>query len=132
MATLVQYGIAVFLVLHGLVHGWYVVLSQGWVEVEDAMGWNGESWLLSGVLPESLILNLASVGYVVVAAGFVLGAVGYVLAAGWTTPVLVGTAVLSTVVLLATWDGRFDLLVEKGVLGVFVNAFVVVWLLVLE
>lgn len=132
MATLVQYGIAVFLALHGLVHGWYVVLSQGWVEAEDAMGWNGESWLLSGVFPESLILNFASVGYVVVAAGFVLGAVGYVLAAEWATPVLVGTAVLSTVVLLATWDGRFDLLVEKGVLGVFVNAFVVVWLLVLE
>ena len=132
MATPVQYGIALFLALHGLVHGWYVVLSRGWVEVEDAMGWNGESWLLTGVLPDGVILNLASVLYVVVAGGFVLGAVGYVLDSDWATSVLVGSAVLSTVVLVVMWDGRFDLLVEKGVLGVFINAFVIVWLLVLE
>jgi hypothetical protein len=34
----------------GFVHLWYVALSQGWVEMEDAMGWNGRSWLLSDLL----------------------------------------------------------------------------------
>jgi hypothetical protein len=42
--------------------------------------------------------------------------------------VLVGTAVLSTVVLVAMWDGRFDLLIEKGVGGVAINVVVVVLL----
>jgi hypothetical protein len=41
-----------FLALHGLIHLWYVVLSQGWGEVEDGMGWNGHSWLLSPLLSE--------------------------------------------------------------------------------
>lgn len=132
MATLVQYGIALFLALHGLVHVWYAVSSQGWVDVEEAMEWNGESWVLSGVLPDGIVLGGASVLYAVVAAGFVAGASGYVLDTDWSTSVLVGSAVLSTVVLVVTWDGRFDLLVEKGIPGVFVNAFVVLWLLVLE
>ena len=132
MAAIAQYAIGLFLALHGLVHGWYVVLSQGWVEVEDAMGWSGESWLLSGVLPEGAILNLASVLYVAVTAGFVAGGAGYVLETEWASTVLVASAVVSTVVLIAMWDGRFDLLVEKGLLGVVINAVVLVWLLVLE
>ena len=116
---------AVFLVLHGVVHLWYVVLSQGWVEVEDAMGWNGRSWLLSGLLAEGTILSVASVLYVLVAAGFLAGGAGHALGRDWATPVLVGAAVLSTVVLVAMWDGRFDLLVEKGLVGVAINVAVV-------
>ena len=117
--------VAVFLVLHGLVHLWYVILSQRWVEVEDAMGWNGQSWLLSDLLAEGTILSLASVLYVLVAVAFLAGGVGYGLSRDWATPVLVGAAVLSTVVLVVMWDGRFDLLVEKGVVGVAINVAVV-------
>ena len=96
------------------------------------MGWNGQSWLLSDLLAEGTILSLASVLYVLVAVAFLAGGVGYGLSRDWATPVVVGAAVLSTVVLVVMWDGRFDLLVEKGILGVFINAFVIVWLLVLE
>jgi hypothetical protein len=42
---------------------------------------------------------------------------------------LVGTAVLSTVVLVAMWDGRFDLLIEKGLVGVAINVTVVALLI---
>ena len=117
--------LGVFLVLHGLVHIWYVVLSQGWVEVEDQMGWNGTSWLLSGLLPSNTILSVASLFYVVVTVGFVAGGVGYALDQDWASPVLVGAAILSTVVLVAMWDGQFDLLVEKGILGVVINLGVI-------
>ena len=125
MTTMLGLAVAVFLVLHGLVHLWYVVLSQGWVEMEDAMGWNGRSWLLSDLLGEGTVLSLASVLYVLVAVGFLAGGVGYGLGRDWATAVLVGAAVLSTVVLVAMWDGRFDLLVEKGVVGVAINVAVV-------
>jgi len=40
----------VFFVLHGLVHLWYVVLSQRLVAFQADMGWTGESWLLTGPL----------------------------------------------------------------------------------
>ena len=122
--------VAIFLVLHGLVHLWYVVLSLGWVEVEDAMGWNGQSWLLSDLLAEGTILSLASVLYVLIAVGFFAGGAGYGLSRDWATPVLVGAAVLSTIVLVAMWDGRFDLLIEKGVVGVAINVAVVALLVV--
>jgi hypothetical protein len=125
VTVILRLAVAVFLVLHGLVHLWYVVLSQGWVEVEDAMGWNGQSWLLSDLLAEGTILSLASVLYVLVAVGFLAGGVGYGLSQDWATPVLVGAAVLSTVVLVVMWDGRFDLLVEKGFVGVAINVAVV-------
>ena len=60
-----------------------------------------------------------------VAVGFLVGGVGYALGRDWTTPVLVGTAVLSTVVLVAMWDGRFALLIEKDIVGVTINVAVV-------
>jgi hypothetical protein len=62
---------------------------------------------------------------VLVAVGFLAGGVGYALGRDWATPLLVGTAVLSTVVLVAMWDGRFDLLIEKGIVGVAINVAVV-------
>jgi hypothetical protein len=125
MTAVVGLAVAGFLVLHGVVHLWYVVLSQGWVEMEDAMGWNGRSWLLSNLLTEGTVLSLASVRYVLVAVGFLAGGVGYALGRDWATPVLVGAAALSTVVIVAMLDGRFDLPVEKGVVGVAINVAVV-------
>ena len=120
---------AVFFALHGLVHVWYVVLSQGWVEVEDAMGWNGRSWLLSGVLPQDAILSIGSVLYVLVTLGFVVGGVGFALERGWWRPVVLGSAVVSTLVIVALWDGSFELLVEKGFLGVLINLGIVGYIL---
>lgn len=113
--------LAVFLVLHGLVHGWYVLLSNGWVTAEDAMGWNGTSWLLSPVLAEGTILVLASVVYVAVTVAFLAGAVGYWRRVEWARVVLLVAATLSTVTLVLMWDGVATLLVEKGVLGVLIN-----------
>jgi hypothetical protein len=87
------------------------------------MGWNGHSWLLSSHLSTETILSIASVLYIVVAGG-----VGYILDQDWAGTVLVATAVLSTVVLVVMWDGKPDLLVEKGILGVLINLGIVYWL----
>lgn len=127
---MLRLGIGVFLVLHAIVHLWYVVLSQGWVEVEEQMGWNGHSWLLSSILPAETILSIASVLYVAVTLGFVIGGGGYALSRDWAAVVLVGAAIVSTGVLVAMWDGQFDLLIEKGVVGVLINIGLVFWLIV--
>jgi len=129
VGSVFEVAVGVFLALHGLVHLWYVVLSQGWVEVEDAMGWTGHSWLLSGWLPQETILFVASVLYVAVTVGFVAGAVGFVLETAWAPPVLIAAAVLSTVVILAMWNGSAELLVEQGLVGVLINVGIVVGLL---
>ncbi len=126
---MLKLAIGLFLLLHGLIHGWYVVLSQGWVEIEDQMGWNGESWLLSTLLPQGAILNVASVLYIVATLGFVVGGIGYALEREWSTMLLVSAAVLSSLVIVAMWDGRPTMLVEKGIVGVVIN-LAVVYLLV--
>lgn len=131
MPTTVQYGVALVLAAHGLVHLLYVGISQGWVEDDEAMGWNGRSWLLSRLLPEATVLTLGSALYVVVTAGFVVGAVGYLLGTAWTTSVLVGSAALSAATILLMWDGSLAKVVDKGLLGVVIDLVVVVWLLVL-
>ena len=118
---------AVFLALHGFVHLWYVVLSQGWVEVEDQMGWSGHSWLCSSVLPRETVLTLGSVGYVLVALGFAAAAVGLATGRDWWRPALVAAAALSTLVIVALWDGQFDLLVEKGAVGILINVALVAY-----
>lgn len=130
--AIVTYLVGLFLALHGLVHVWYVVLSQGWVEVEDAMGWTGHSWLLSGILPQDTILALGSVFYVLVTLGFVAGGIGFVLERTWWSTVVLVSAILSTVVIVALWDGNFDLLVEKGLLGVLINLGLVGYIVVFQ
>lgn len=124
MTSWLRLATGVVLVLHGLVHLWYVALAQGWVEFEEEMGWTGTSWLLSPVLSREVVLALASALYVLVALGFVVGGVGYVLGGDWWPTVVLGSAVLSAVVIVATWDGSFDRLVEKGAVGVLVDVVV--------
>lgn len=130
MASLLQYGLGLFLAAHGIVHAWYVVFSRDWIEDDEGMGWNGRSWLLSGALAETTILDLASVAYSLVALGFVVGGVGYVLGGGWWASAGAGAAVLSTVTIVALWDGRLEQLAAKGVLGVVINLVLLGWLFV--
>ena len=99
-----------------------------WVEVDGA-GWNGYSWLLSPVASRRTVLAVGSVCYTVAGVGFVAGGVGYALALGWVTPVLVGAALLSAVLIVALWDGERDALVDKGALGVVLDAGIVAALL---
>jgi len=128
MTSLLQYGLGLFLAAHGIVHAWYVVFSRGWIEDEEGMGWNGQSWLLSGALAEGTIRDLGSVAYTLVAVGFVVGGVGYVLGAGWWGSAVAGAAVLSTATIVALWDGRLEELAAKGVLGVVINLVLLGWL----
>lgn len=130
VVDLTRAAVGLFLVFHGLVHGWFVVLSQGWVAYQDEMGWNGRSWLLSRALDAQLILDAASVLYLAVAVGFVVGGVGYVSSPGWGwwAPLVAGSATLSVAVLVVTWDGEWDRLVEKGVLGILVDVVILIWL----
>ena len=68
--------IGVFLSLHGLVHLWYVTLSQGWVEFQADMGWTGKSWILSHIMESELVQSAATVLYGLAAALFLGAGIG--------------------------------------------------------
>jgi hypothetical protein len=80
---------AIFVILHGLIHMWYVTLSQGWVEFQVEMGWNGRSWLLTDALGEKLSLNIASVLYVLSTLLFIITGVALLAKAPWARVALI-------------------------------------------
>jgi hypothetical protein len=124
------YGI--FVLLHGLVHLWYVTLSQQWVEFQPEMGWTGESWLFSPLLGDGATRGLATVLYSLATLGFVVGGVGVLVRQDWWRPVVIGSAAFSAVIIILFWDGGLPRIVEKGLLGFLINVAFLVALLVFD
>jgi hypothetical protein len=118
----------IFILLHGLVHLWYVVLSKRLVEFTPDMGWSGQSWLLSGTLGEGSTLQLAGILYIVATIGFIVGSIGIFLQAEWLKVLLIGASILSTFIILIFWDGNFSMIVQKGFLGLLINLLIVAYL----
>jgi hypothetical protein len=122
----------IFLILHGLVHMWYVTLSQGWVEFQPDMGWTGRSWLLSSFLGEGATRLIAGVIYALAALAFVVSGVGVLANADWFRPLLLGSAVFSGVIVLVFWDGSMEMIVQKGLLGLLINIGILVYMLLVS
>jgi hypothetical protein len=122
----------IFIVLHGLVHLWYLTLSQGWVEFQADMGWTGKSWLFTNLLGDQTTRTLASVAYTLAAIGLVAGGTGIFLQQEWLRPVLIGSAIFSSAIIVLFWDGSREMLVQKGLLGLLINLAVLIALLVFK
>ena len=122
----------IFVILHGLVHLWYVTLSTRLVEYKPDMGWTGESWLLTSPLGDSATRALASGLYVLATLGFVAGGIGLLARQDWRQGVLAASAILSTAIIILFWDGNTSMLVQKGLIGVLINVGVMLALYALK
>jgi hypothetical protein len=120
----------IFIVLHGLVHLWYVTLSLGLVEFQSEMGWTGKSWLFSLLLGDGATRSLATVLYGLATLCFVIGSIGVFVQQEWWHPVVIGSAAFSAAIILLFWDGGIQMLVEKGLIGFLINLALLVALLV--
>lgn len=110
-----------------MLHFVSVASSRGWFGPDAGWRWNRHSWLLSGTLDEETIIDAATGRFVLVALGFTVGAVGYVLSRSWWVPVLVATALPSTLCCVIQWDGHRTTLLEDGALGILINILVIAW-----
>ena len=115
----------IFIILHGLVHLWYVVLSLNWVEFQPDMGWTGRSWLLSGVLQDPTMRTTSAVLFIASAIAFVISGVGIFINADWLDTVIMISAIFSTMVLIVFWDGSLEMIVQKGLIGVLINLAII-------
>ena len=122
----------IFVILHGLVHLWYVTLSARLVEYKPDMGWTGESWLPTDLIGDSAARVLASGLYALAAIGFVVGGIGLLARQDWRGAVLAGSAVLSTAIIVLFWDGNTSMLIQKGLIGVLINLGVLLALVALK
>ena len=122
----------IFIVLHGLVHLWYVTLSQRLVEFRPEMGWSGESWLFSPLVGDTATRWLATVLYGLATLGFVMGGIGIFAQQAWWRPLVTGSVAFSAIIILLFWDGGLHMLVEKGLIGFLINVALLVALLVFD
>lgn len=127
-----RFFIGLFIVLHGLVHLWYFTLSQRLVEFQAEMGWTGRSWILTNLIGDAATRSLASVLYVLATLGLVAGGTGILMQQDWWRPVLVGSAIFSSAVIILFWDGGTEMSVQKGIIGFLINLVILVTLLVLR
>jgi len=111
----------VFLVLHGLVHAWYVVLAQGLVPFEPAMGWTGRSWALTSWLGEPTTRMVATVWYGLAGIAFVVGGIAVLAQAAWWRPALAVASIISALAIAVFWDGSGEMLMQKGVIGLAIS-----------
>ncbi len=117
--------VAVFLILHGIFHLWYVTVSLRLIEYKPWMGWSGKSWLLTSGLGDGAARTIAAVLYSLAAMGFVASGVGLLMEQPWFRPVLIGSVVFSLIATLLFWDGKNStmMFVEILILGVLIIAF---------
>lgn len=122
----------IFITLHGLVHLWYVVLSQEWIEFEPDMGWTSQSWLLSGLLEETVTRSLAGVIFMLATVAFVVSGIGIFAQADWWRTALLSSAIFSSASVLLYWDGSLEMIVEKGLIALLINVGIIIVLFLLE
>lgn len=116
----------VFIILHGLVHLLYFGQSARYFELQPGMVWPDGSWIISKILSEGANRNLASISLILAAIGFVVAGIGIFTGLPWWRPVMVGSAVFSSTILILFWDGAVQQLDNKGAVGVLINLAILV------
>ncbi|MGD8634073.1 MAG: hypothetical protein PVF85_10915 [Anaerolineales bacterium] len=129
---MIQLVFGIFIILHGLVHMWYVTLSQRWVAFQPEMGWTGNSWLFTGLLGDASSRVLATVIYTLTSVAFLIGGFGVFARTDWWSTVIIGAAIASSLGILFFWDGSPGMLVQKGLLGLIINIVIIALILVLD
>jgi len=94
------------------------------------MLWPDGSWAFSKLLGQDVNRILASVLLVLAAVGFVAGGVGILASQSWSRPVIVGSAIFSSLLFILFWDGVAQRLDNKGAVGILINVAILAALLV--
>lgn len=121
--------VGIFLLLHGLAHIWYVILSRGLVEFQEEMGWSGKSWLFTNLIGDGPARLLASIFYILSIVGFIIAGVGILSQQEWWRVIVIISASLSAATIVLFWDGSMQYIVQKGLLGLLINAAILFSLL---
>lgn len=126
---------SIIIVLHGLVHIWFLLLTRGFVPPsasrggQPALGWSGRSWLFTDLVGDSATRALASVILLLATAGFSIGGIAFLTHQQWSRPLLITSATVSAVFFLLFWDGSLQFAIQKGLVGFLIDAAILAGLL---
>ncbi len=122
----------IFIVLHGIVHLLYFGQSARYFELQPGMIWPDGSLVFSKNLGVTANRTVASICLVLAAVGFVASGVGILTGQPWWRPMLVGSAVFSSVIFILFWDGVVQSLDDKGGVGLLINLAVLAALFIFQ
>jgi len=117
----------IFIILHGLVHLLYFGHTIRYFELKPGMTWPANSWAFSRLLDDGAAIFLVSLFLVLAGFGFIAGGVGILFNLPWRRAVIITIAILSALIFIFFWNGRMQNLDGQGVIGVVID----VWLLVM-
>jgi hypothetical protein len=118
--------IIVFIILHGLVHLLYFGQSIRKFELKPGMTWPDDSWLFSRFSKNATIRMLASISCILSAIGFVFGGAIIFIGQSWWTPIIIGTAISSSLVFIVFWNGKVKKLSDQGLIAVLLNLTILI------
>ena len=117
---------AIFVALHGVVHLLYFGHSARYFELKPGLTWPEGSWLLSHWLGEGGVRFLVSLLLVLAGFGFIASGIGILTSQTWWRPAITAIAILSSLIFILFWNGRMQNLDGQGVVGVLINVFLLV------
>ena len=116
--------LGIFIILHGVINGFYFAHSLKAFELSPGMQWPTDSWILSHAFNDKITRLIAGILLLVTLSGFVLGGVGFLFNLGWNRYVIYGSLILSTSVYVLFWDGTRQKLHDQGGLGILINLMI--------
>lgn len=117
--------LSVFIILHGLVHIWYILIINRIVDFTPNMGWTGKSWLFSQCFSENSLRYMAIILYLLVTLLFMISGLAILINIEWQKTIITVAALLSSLTIIIFFDGKFELLVQKGFLGLIINLIII-------
>ncbi len=117
--------IGAFIILHALVHFWFVSLALKMFEYKPDMGWTTRSWLFTPLLGDNATRKIAAAAFFLIMLVMAAGGVAFIFSAGWARGLLIGSAIASIAALIVFWDGSFDMIVQKGLVAFLINAAII-------
>ena len=122
--------VAIFLILHGLVHLLYLGQSMKWYELGKGMTWPENSWAFSRLFGNEVTRTIASTSCIIAALVFVVGGICiFAKQPAWLW-ITVGAAAFSSLLVILMWDGKMKKLANKGLFAILINAAIVILLLI--
>jgi hypothetical protein len=122
----------IFFLLHGLVHLLYAGQSLRSFELRPGMTWPDGSWAFSRLLDNESTRMLATLLLALVALGFLTGGLGLFIRQEWWRSVILTAVVISSLIFIGFWDGRFQAMDDQGGVGLLINLAILVFILILK
>lgn len=111
-----------FIITHGLVHLLYTLVLLGVLNPDkEGIPWNGKSWILSSILMKDITNKIGIILYGGIILLFVISGLLFLFNNDISGQMIIYSSLISTITILLFWDGNFNKLIEKGLIGITIN-----------